>query len=274
MAVARDSARSSGSRRRRTSRPRAATASTVAGTMAHSFIEAFPTEDDAFRRLRGGPSRRARRSSSTPTTRRTACATAIDVIEPARADRTGSASGWTAATSTSSRARPGACSTTRARPAPGSSRAEGSTSTRSPSSSTAGAPVDAFGMGRSSASRRTRRTWTRSTSSWSTTAEPAMKLSSARRAPPGRKQVWRAADGDHARPARAPRRGRPPAGTDAAARAGDARRQRARARSPALAELARPSSDDLAAGPGEGSPAAIPRSTSTSATPRRSSRSP
>jgi len=129
----------------------------AAGTMAHSFIEAFPTEEEAFRAFaRDFPDRVTFLVDTYDTLN--GVRTAVRVIrELGLADRLG------IRLDSGSSTRPGC-------PRSGSSRAAASTSTTSTSSPAPGRPSTPSAWGRRWGSPPTRPTSTRSTSSWSTRA--------------------------------------------------------------------------------------------------------
>ena len=118
----------------------------VAGTMAHAFVEAFDSEREAFVAFAHDHPERATFLVDTYDT-------ISGVADGDRRHRTPwvcgttSACAWTAAISTRCRARPDPCSMTRGWPRPACSRAAAWTSTRSAALVTAGAPIDAFGIG-------------------------------------------------------------------------------------------------------------------------------
>ena len=110
----------------------------AAGTMAHSYVEAFPSEADAFRAFASDFPTRTTFLVDTYDTLQ-GVRTAIEVIRELGL-RTRSASGWTAATSRRSRRRRASCSTTPGSSTCASSPAAAWTRSTSTSSSAAARP--------------------------------------------------------------------------------------------------------------------------------------
>ena len=228
----------------------------VTGTMAHSFINAFDDERDAFRAFAEDhptpdhvPRRHVRHVERRPER---------DRGDPrAAASRARSGSGWTRGDldrlSREARRDP---RPRRPRPREDLRQRRARRASRSRSWSGRARPSTRSGSAPSSGSRPTRRTWTRSTSSCEFDGRPVLKLS------PG--------EGDRARAQaglaravggrdRAPRRGGARPEPRAAAGAGDAGRAPPRARTLDARRCSTGSHDDLAALPVKASAAHPPR---------------
>ncbi len=164
----------------------------VAGTMAHAFVEAFDSERDAFVAFAQDHPERATFLVDTYDTIN-GIATAIEVIGSWDCG-TIWACAWTVATWMRSRVRRDRCSMTPDLTRLGCSRAEASTSMRSVRWSTAGAPIDAFGIGTQLGVSADAPSVDSVYKLTEYAGRPTMKFSAGKASAPGRKQVWRTTD--------------------------------------------------------------------------------